>query len=468
MYNLDFLSGSPNIFIFQKQSNKTTFGGFLFLLYTIIMILISLIYIIDYSCNDKYIVEYSSYFNTADKGSSNPFSYLNIFNKSYSEDNPIINISFNLFKTNESYLLNLSERFVLLDAFNGFPVLKRDTFYQRKVSELGFIIAYICEDKECSLNEEDFSQFDYYIEIKYSGFELNHQKKIPLKKDSNILFKDFYLFSFTHTVIKSLNWEVVKYKEIKGISRLFDQLLGNKNEYTGGYISTSGSTYINHPIINNHTLIPDKYTKTLGEFLMTTGHTLYSEYKRRKISLLDIVANIGSLFISLYSCFILVIKYYSNNFDNYKIIQSILNKKLNCIQKEQKDTKRELIEIKKDSNDNIMSNKDKNNSLINDKNDYIINDEDIDDIEKENNFNIKKLSFAQFFLNNIYCKYCDKLYEQEIIKTCNQIISKYLSVEKLLYNQMMLENLFKDYNWNNHKLKKIDNNELIIKLKNNF
>ena len=71
---------------------------------------------------------------------------------------------------------------------------------------------------------------------------------------------------------------------------------------------------------------------------MTTGHTLYSEYKRRKISLLDVMANIGSLFISLYSCFILVIKYYSNNFDNYKIIQSIINKKTSCIQKEKKNS----------------------------------------------------------------------------------------------------------------------------------
>lgn len=63
MNNIDFLSGPPNICIFQKKSNKTTFGGFLFLIYMIIMILISLMYIIDYFFNDKYIVEYSSYLN---------------------------------------------------------------------------------------------------------------------------------------------------------------------------------------------------------------------------------------------------------------------------------------------------------------------------------------------------------------------------------------------------------------------
>ena len=47
-------------------------------------------------------------------------------------------------------------------------------------------------------------------------------------------------------------------------------LLGNQNEYTGGYISSSESTYINHPIINKK-YIPDKLTKVLGQFLMTTG-----------------------------------------------------------------------------------------------------------------------------------------------------------------------------------------------------
>ena len=90
MNNLDFLSGPPNIFIFQKQSNKTTFGGFLFLIYIIIMVGITFIYIMDYIYNEKYTIEYSSYINADDKTSSNPFAYLDIYNESYSENNPKI------------------------------------------------------------------------------------------------------------------------------------------------------------------------------------------------------------------------------------------------------------------------------------------------------------------------------------------------------------------------------------------
>ena len=63
MQNFDFLSTSPNIFIFRKETNKTIFGGILFLIYIIIMILISLLYILDYTLNEKYSIEYSSVYN---------------------------------------------------------------------------------------------------------------------------------------------------------------------------------------------------------------------------------------------------------------------------------------------------------------------------------------------------------------------------------------------------------------------
>ena len=54
MQNFDFLSTSPNIFIFRKETNKTIFGGILFLIYIIIMILISLLYILDYTLNENF------------------------------------------------------------------------------------------------------------------------------------------------------------------------------------------------------------------------------------------------------------------------------------------------------------------------------------------------------------------------------------------------------------------------------
>ena len=55
---------------------------------------------------------------------------------------------------------------------------------------------------------------------------------------------------------------------------------------------------------------------------------------------------------------------------------------------------------------------------------------------------------------------------QEIIKLSNEIIGKYLSIENILLNQMIMENLMKDYKWNNPDLNSIKKNELIIKFNN--
>ena len=129
MRKLDFLSTSPNIYIFREKENKTNFGGVLFLIYIIIMLSISLMYIIDYIVNDKYIVETSSYLNLASKESMNPFDYLDNYIRDESAVNPLINISFNLFTINESQPINLSERFLIKDAFIYQP-LQRNTFYQ--------------------------------------------------------------------------------------------------------------------------------------------------------------------------------------------------------------------------------------------------------------------------------------------------------------------------------------------------
>ena len=40
-----------------------------------------------------------------------------------------------------------------------------------------------------------------------------------------------------------------------------------------------------------------------------------------------------------------------------------------------------------------------------------------------------------------------------------------MSVDYILYNLIKLENLFKDYTWNNPTLNNLENNDLLIKLK---
>ena len=95
--------------------------------------------------------------------------------------------------------------------------------------------------------------------------------------------------------------------------------------------------------------------------------------------------------------------------------------------------------------------------------------EEEDENEEINTFlnkNIKKLSFLDFFINNVYCKCCSKVNKQEIINVCNNIIYKYCSIESILSRQILVDNLIKDYRWNNKDLSSINNNEYFIKLKN--
>ena len=53
MEKLDFLSGAPNTFIFEKNSNKTNLGGVFTLIYLIIVLIIFIAYIFDYEVNPK-------------------------------------------------------------------------------------------------------------------------------------------------------------------------------------------------------------------------------------------------------------------------------------------------------------------------------------------------------------------------------------------------------------------------------
>ena len=466
MRNIDFFSQSPNIFIFHKESNQTTFGGILFLIYLLIMIIISLIYILDYALNNKYIVENISYINSTRKQSDNPFAYWDIYDEKILDYNPVLNVSFNLFKVNESNPANISDKFVVVDAYHFLP-LERKTVFQTNISSLGFIIVYLCDDEECSLDDDDHNALGYMFELKYSGFQLDHQGDIPLIKDDSTFFVNFYCFSFTSTVLTLLNWEIVRYEESKGMLGIFDKWSEEEAGYTGGYISLKGNTFLTHPIIRTN-IIQGKRVKLLAEFLLT--NVLNTEYRRKKISFLDVLANIGALFITIYSVFLFIFNYYSKNFNNYQIIKSIMNKKSVKLSQYVKPKPNEkLIRMEKeldDINNNNNDDEKKLHLITNYDNKLSINNEENSDIELENTEELRKFSFFQFFMNNIYNKSCCKLNEQEIIGLINEITVNYLSIDLILYNQIMIENILKDYHWNDAKLKDINNNEDIIKLRN--
>ena len=198
------------------------------------------------------------------------------------------------------------------------------------------------------------------------------------------------------------------------------------------------------------------------------GFGNYDMYTRNKISIFDPIANICALVTTLYGIITFIFYLiYSRNFDSYKIVEKILS---NCAKpyNEEKIGEIELTnkiihdldDDKKDTLLNINEKDEKDNK-------YEINNikEDKITTDTKSLFKLPKFRFYSFIYNNIYFeKWCTSS-TQEIISSCKDIISKYYSIDAVIYNQLRLENLFRDYKWNNPKLNSIENNDLIFKIK---
>ena len=105
MHPLDIFSDSPKYFIFQKEANKTNFGGVLTLIFSLFMISISLLYYLGYLDLDNYSIEYSHII-----GNSNNENIPKL--NSISELNP--NLTF-IIELANNQKKPLSERFILYD-----------------------------------------------------------------------------------------------------------------------------------------------------------------------------------------------------------------------------------------------------------------------------------------------------------------------------------------------------------------
>ena len=56
LLKLDFLSSPPQKYFLQKRTNKTLFGGILFIIYIFIMLNIFIVYTLDFFLNDGMIL----------------------------------------------------------------------------------------------------------------------------------------------------------------------------------------------------------------------------------------------------------------------------------------------------------------------------------------------------------------------------------------------------------------------------
>ena len=444
MRKIDFLSNPPKTFIFQKSSNKTAFGGFLTIIYLLIILIIAFTYIYNFVVNDKYIISYINY--------NMPESSTKEYN---SKNNPALNFKFDLRDMKHN---PLSDNYLLFDMKTK-SILNRDTIYKYNVSDLDISVIYHCSDLNCSLRPEDIErgydqQFNFYLNIKRQLFTLNLQdKEQPIILSDNNYLSSLYVMNQDHMQSVLEFWQIINVTEEKG---MLDNFIGKKKEFIGGDLYRSE--------YNNIRSIPIKRNigifKPIFNYHIENDANNYVVYKRKKVSEFSLIANICSLALTIFNGLKFGFNFfYSEKFANYEVIDNILTSK-------KKSKQKKIVENKFDKSFPILSINEMKDVEIEEKEeekDENKTDRLIEIAEKDES--LPKYNIFSFIGNFFYCKCCKKNKIQDNITMCNNILEKYYSIENLVYNQFMLENLLQDYKWNNPDLNSIKNIELIYKLK---
>lgn len=223
--------------------------------------------------------------------------------------------------------------------------------------------------------------------------------------------------------------------------------------------------------------INNKSYAIVNNITLKIDHTKYIEYIRIRYSELDLLANIASLFSNIFFVARFIFTFYASHFNNFKIVENILsrNHKIIITNSNKKNKSLELADFLNEENNKFMPlNKDigeiDGKSSDNNVN-FQINRGEIDDkneVENSegNSLELRKLHFYDFFINNFYFDRCCKNRKsQKIIDICDRILCKYASIDTIVYNQLLLENLLKDYKWNDPKLNNVTSNNLFSELK---
>ena len=460
MKAIDFITRPPSdkITIFNQKRNKTKLGGAFFIIEIIAIILITFIYLFDHKNNLPYNIETNTIIDSG----------MGVY--SHKEDlfDQKTNFTFNIYtdygKSNE-----LSNKFEIVDySYEDYSNDKRKTGITKRPSELKLAIYYKCHNETvCKYMEKgnvdnDYTRKNYIFQINYPGFFIEHQGPEPIRNATGtISMKCPFLFDMI--TLSKLHWKNIKYDEDSGMwSRLFNKYLLHKEPktYIKGYIDS----YTTYPVeieeSRTYSYFNFSKYKLLSIIEIDIKKYDYLYYRRIPNSIFTTIANIAALISTVNFLLSSFLNFYSSNYENYIVIKYLSSPEKNLKENN----------LAKNSNKNLESNEfndineingETDIPLINDENKIIDNAIGGEDIENNND-----ISFWSFFLNNLYFSCCKKKMNQEKIKLSNEIIEKYLSVENIIYNQIIMKNLLKDYKWNDPNLNNINKNEDIIRFNN--
>ena len=348
---------------------------------------------------------------------------------------------------------------------------------KKKLNNFVFGVIYQCNGTKCEIQEKDKLRVNtYFLHFCYRGFSLDHQNP---EKPIQLLPKDDYyceyLNFFENTNIIVIEWKLIEYEEKKGIfSKTFDDITGTSDIFWGSELdSITTFTDDGHirKISSNYYKIKDQDGNHFIVLLYLANQFNYYDdhykYTRKEKSFLDVLSNISALGSTILSLLSLAHEFlYSQNYDNYKIIENILTKKLGVnifhdLEKKEKHSEQK-IELKTDLITNISEEKEEEEEG------KIFVEKTIEEGKEKNStekLDLPSLKFFDFIINKLYFKFFGYSSKQSLINSCNDIVAKFVSIEKIVYNQMKLENLWNDYKWNNPQYEIKEKNDLVLNLK---
>ncbi len=291
----------------------------------------------------------------------------------------------------------------------------------------------------------------------YKGYNLTHQDpESPIKKSDKYTLKQLQFLENTNIIY--LNWGLIEYEEEKGIfAKSFDRIRKKSNIFYGADFK-SEKVFTDDGHVQN--LYKEQGYRVLLLLEIHLDESQYDRYTRKENSILDVLANICALSSTVLN--LITLGYgvlYSQNYDNYKIVENILSKKMgiNIYNKKIKDIEDPKFELKTDLIDNNDNNFQSDDNINN-------NDENEDENDKKKITNRPIMRFYDFCVHLFYFKCCGYSKKQTLIDSYNNIIAKYMTFENLFYNQIRLENLLKDYKWNDKQYEFKEKNDLLLEL----
>ena len=203
----------------------------------------------------------------------------------------------------------------------------------RKTGDFQLVVRYKCDNttndpSKCIRDEDKIDEKgrSYYLHMLYKGYNLTHQDpESPIKKSDEYTLKQLQFLENTNIIY--LNWGLIEYEEEKGIfAKSFDRIRKKSNIFYGADFK-SEEVFTDDGHVQN--LYKQQGYRVLLLLEIHLDESQYDRYTRKENSILDVLANICALSSTILNLITLAYGVlYSQNYDNYKIVENILSKKL--------------------------------------------------------------------------------------------------------------------------------------------